>query len=101
MLFSLGWCFLIPFYLVTEVLSYLIRQDTYSTLAIVNDILSLLVAPFLCIILVTWILIHFRLFRLPLTHIQTAIASIKEDLKKKFIKSIPVEDEDKDYDNDP
>lgn len=80
MFFSIGWCLLIPYLICFEVLSYVLLEQNYSTFILLNNILTFLITPSIIIVAVSWIMLHYRIFMLPLSHIVIAIVRIKEDI---------------------
>ncbi|EAR90174.2 transmembrane protein, putative (macronuclear) [Tetrahymena thermophila SB210] len=94
MYLGIGWCLLIPYYVCLQVMSYLLLQKNYQVFDAINSILNILIAPFIIIVIVSWIILHYRLFMLPVSNITIAIARIKEEIQKNFKQPIPIEDND-------
>ncbi|KAL4473470.1 hypothetical protein ABPG72_012149 [Tetrahymena utriculariae] len=94
MFLGIGWCLLIPYFVCLQVMSYLLLQKNYSIFDVINNILSILITPFIIIVIVSWIILHYRLFMLPVSNITIAIARIKEEINKNFKLPIPIEEND-------
>ncbi|KAL4473835.1 hypothetical protein ABPG74_022699 [Tetrahymena malaccensis] len=94
MFLGIGWCLLIPYFVCLQVMSYLLLQQNYSSFDVINNILNILIAPFIIIVIVSWIILHYRLFMLPVSNITIAIARIKEEINKNFKQPIPIEEND-------